>query len=126
MNAPYKDKLIYALIGELSSDESILIAWELMGRDKPEQEYIYVMVYFNRKPSNNIPIIDIYRDNVCIATLTAHPWCMGDNSQLHDFILPCRVFSCEMSIIPINYGQHTFYAMDRQTKIRSNLITVNI
>ena len=123
MNASCKDKLIYALIGELSSDESILMSWEVL-KDTPEQEYIEVAIFFNRKPSNNRPIIDIYRDNVCIATLIAYSRCRIDG--IFGRTLPCRWFMAEKSIMPINYGSHTYYAMDRQTKIRSNLITVNI
>lgn len=124
MNAPYKDKLIYALIGELAngsscngSGEEALFIYPMDLQPDGEECRIEMFAFFSESQTYNELIVSLYMDDQLISeeSLPRNPNAL-DGHRAYDFATNLKMGPSKQT--------HIYYIEDSKTKVRSNQITL--
>ena len=139
MNASYKDKLIYTLIGELSSksDSSTLdpSAESIVLWNSPSMPGVITIKSDNslftllsiycvfEEPVEERPIVEFYENNVVLGEFTLE--------ATHGYALPQCKFSCDLGGLTANQvhlkrGSNTYCVKDKKTGACSNNLKVRV
>ena len=141
MNASYKDKLIYALIKELSSKSDtsesteycIIISADIRydsniiyiinGYISPFVDFDVTYVYNGiQTTAPPIPHFELYENDVLIYTAEEE----GYNDVLRIYIWQGLRYNEQTETGPFHEGCNTYYAKDKKTGICSNKYKINV